>query len=99
MEEEQIRPQQTKDDLRARVNIQNKLIEQQQKHIDSLEKINQAQEQQLALFVITTSKEKDEVIDLPQWKETFVMAPASHFGCYQLQGSTFVSVDKGSICF
>src|SRR5947209_6557899 len=50
MEEEQIRPQQTKDDLRARVNIQNKLIEQQQKHIDALTTINQMQEQQLALF-------------------------------------------------
>lgn len=50
-------------------------------------------------FVINTSQENGKVIDLPQWKETFVMAPASHFGCYQLQGSTFGPVNRGAICF
>lgn len=47
-------------------------------------------------FVINTSNENGKVIDLSQWKETFVMAPANHFGCYELQGSTFVSATSVS---
>ncbi|GCE09176.1 hypothetical protein [Dictyobacter aurantiacus] len=49
--------------------------------------------------VINTPQETNKVIDLPQWKETFVMAPDDHFGCYQLQGKAFVPVTNGAICF
>jgi hypothetical protein len=42
--------------------------------------------------VINYSGKDERVIDLPEWKETLVMAPIEHFSCYYLQGDTFISV-------
>src|SRR5947209_2883579 len=57
-------------------------------------------------FVINTSGETGKIFDLSPWKKTFVMAPVGHFGCYKLQGSTFVSAasvshqgQAGAFCF
>ncbi|MGH2496569.1 MAG: hypothetical protein ACRDIV_17865 [Ktedonobacteraceae bacterium] len=47
-------------------------------------------------FVINTSNETGKIIDVPQWKETFVMAPVDHFSCYALQGNTFVTIGSHS---
>jgi hypothetical protein len=43
-------------------------------------------------FIINTAETTGKVIDLSQWKETLVIAPAEHFSCYELRGNTFVSI-------